>query len=48
MEVAIQVTSPDGEASARRLLAAWQERCPIYLALMRPTPVTTRFDVKPA
>jgi uncharacterized OsmC-like protein len=48
VDVAIQVTSPDGEASARRLFAAWQERCPIYLALVKPTPVTTRFDVKPA
>jgi uncharacterized OsmC-like protein len=33
IELAIQVTSPAGEADARRLYDAWQERCPIYLAL---------------
>jgi uncharacterized OsmC-like protein len=47
MELAIQVTSPAGEAGARRLYDAWQERCPIYLALVKATPVMTTFHVKP-
>jgi uncharacterized OsmC-like protein len=45
MQLAIRVTSADGEA-ARRLYDAWQERCPIYLALLKPTPITTTFEVK--
>jgi hypothetical protein len=47
VELAIQVTSAAGEAAARRLYDAWQERCPSYLALVKPTPVRTTFDVKP-
>jgi uncharacterized OsmC-like protein len=46
IEVAILVTTPEGEGSARRLYGAWQERCPIYLALVKPTPVKTTFEVK--
>lgn len=46
MELAIQLISPAGEAGARRLYAAWQERCPIYLALVKSTPVMTTFEVK--
>lgn len=39
----IQVTSPAGEADARRLYEAWQKRCPIYLALVKSTAVATTF-----
>jgi uncharacterized OsmC-like protein len=46
MELAIQMTSPAGEAAARRLYDAWQERCPIYLALAKSTPVMTTLQVK--
>jgi uncharacterized OsmC-like protein len=46
MELAIQMTSPAGEAAARRLYDAWQERCPIYLALVKSTPVMTTLQVK--
>jgi len=40
------VTSTAGEADARRLHQAWQERCPIYLALVKPTSVKTTLQVK--
>ena len=45
IDLAIQVTSAAGEAAARRLYDAWQERCPIYLALVKPTPVKTTLQV---
>jgi hypothetical protein len=48
IELVIQVTSAAGEAEARRLYDAWQERCPIYLALVKPTSVKTTWQVKPA
>ena len=46
IEIAIQVTSTAGEADVRRLYDAWQERCPIYLALVKPASVKTAFQVK--
>jgi uncharacterized OsmC-like protein len=35
----IQVTSPSDPAATEAMLAAWRERCPIYLALLRPLPI---------
>jgi len=46
IELAIQVTSTAGDGDVRRLYAAWQERCPIYLALVKPTAVKTTLQVK--
>jgi hypothetical protein len=46
VELAIQVTSAAGDADTRRLYDAWQERCPIYLALVKPTSVKTTLQVK--
>ena len=48
IELAIQMTSAAGEADARRLYDAWQDRCPIYLALVKPTAVKTTWHVKPS
>ena len=44
LELDIEVVSPDPESRTEPMLAAWRERCPIYLALLRPNPVslTTR------
>lgn len=39
----IRVVSPDGEDGVNRVMAAWKERCPIYLALIKPMAV--RVDV---
>jgi len=45
-ELAIQVTSTAGEAAVRRLYDAWQERCPIYLALAKPMAVKTSLQIE--
>jgi uncharacterized OsmC-like protein len=39
----VSVDSPDGEAAIAELARVWQERCPIYLAIQKPTDVATRF-----
>jgi uncharacterized OsmC-like protein len=36
----IRVSSPSPEDHVAAMLAAWRERCPIYLALMKPQSVT--------
>ena len=41
LDVAIE--SPDGEGAAAALAEVWQERCPIYLALRKPTDVAIHF-----
>jgi uncharacterized OsmC-like protein len=39
----VHVDSPDGEEAVAELARIWQERCPIYLALIKPTDVAVRF-----
>lgn len=39
----VTVESPDGDDAARRIADVWQQRCPIYLALLKPTDVAVRF-----
>ncbi|MFV0131868.1 OsmC family protein [Streptomyces sp. HMX87] len=43
--VALDVTvdCPDGEDAVSGIARVWQERCPIYLALQKPTDVAVRF-----
>ena len=41
----IRVASPDGEDGVNRVMAAWKERCPIYLSLIKPTAVRVDFGV---
>ena len=41
----IRLTSPDGEEAVRRLCAVWEERCPVYLALTKPMPVSVQLHV---
>ena len=36
----IKVTSPSPEDRVEAMLAAWQERCPIYLALLKPNSIS--------
>jgi uncharacterized OsmC-like protein len=40
----IQISTPDGDEKTGPMFAAWRERCPIFLALLRPRTVslTTR------
>jgi len=40
----VKVESPDGEAAISEVARLWHERCPIYLALQKPTEVSVRFS----
>ncbi len=43
MRLDVRVESPDGEAAVKQLADAWQERCPIYLALTKATDISLSF-----
>ncbi len=43
--VDITVTSPAGQEGVAEIARVWQQRCPIYLALVNPTDVQVRFQV---
>jgi uncharacterized OsmC-like protein len=42
----IAIQSPEDEDAVRRVYQAWQERCPVYLALTKALPVATTLDIK--
>ena len=42
LELEIAVTSPDGPDRTGPMLEAWRERCPIYLALLKPNEISLR------
>jgi uncharacterized OsmC-like protein len=42
----IAIQSPEDEDAVRRVYQAWQERCPVYLALTKALPVATSLDIK--
>jgi uncharacterized OsmC-like protein len=44
----IRVVSPVGEDGVNRVMAAWKERCPIYLSLIKPMAVRVDFGVENA
>ena len=44
----IRVQSPDSEGEVQRLYEAWQERCPIYLALTKAMDVSLNMETKQA
>lgn len=39
----VSVESPDGDDAVSELARVWHERCPIYLALQKPTDIAVRF-----
>jgi uncharacterized OsmC-like protein len=39
----VTVESSDGDAAVNRVAEAWRQRCPIYLALVKPTDVAVQF-----
>jgi len=41
LELNIRIQSPDGEDRVQALYRLWLERCPVYLALVKPLPVKT-------
>jgi uncharacterized OsmC-like protein len=44
----IRIQSPDGEGDVQRLYEAWQERCPIYLALIKEMDVSLSMETTQA
>lgn len=46
IQLKIQIQTPEGQAAAQKLYQAWQQRCPIYLAIIRPMKVGTALEVK--
>ena len=45
IRLSIRVQSADKQEKVRELCQLWQKRCPIYLALTKPLPVTCEFDI---
>ena len=43
VSVEVAVESPDGADAVARIARVWQERCPIYLALVKPMEVAVDF-----
>jgi uncharacterized OsmC-like protein len=46
LRLGIQIQSPDSEEKVRELYRVWQDRCPIYLALIKPLGVDTTLEIK--
>jgi uncharacterized OsmC-like protein len=44
--IEIQVVSPEPAERLQRLFVLWQERCPVYLALVKPVPVRATFTAE--
>jgi hypothetical protein len=44
----IKVSSPSPQDRVDAMLAAWQERCPIYLALLKPNAIALTAAREPA
>lgn len=44
-ELGIEIVSPD-ERGVRSVFQAWLERCPVYLALAKPTKVATTIEIR--
>jgi len=45
IQLEIEIQSPGGEVDVQRIYQAWQERCPIYLALTRKMDVSLKLQV---
>jgi uncharacterized OsmC-like protein len=46
VSLSITIRSPEDEYAVRSVYQAWQERCPVYLALTKALPVATTLDIK--
>ena len=46
VSLSIIIQSPEDEYAVRRVYQAWQERCPVYLALTKALPVAATLDIK--
>lgn len=45
LQLTIAIRSSAGEAAAQELYRLWLERCPIYLALIKPLPVSVSLEL---
>ncbi len=45
LRLSIEIQSPDPEEKVNQLYAVWQERCPIYLALLKSVTVKTSLTI---
>ena len=45
VSLTIAIRSPEDEDAVRRVFEAWQERCPVYLALTKALPVATTLEI---
>ena len=43
MSLEVSIDSPDGEDAVATIADVWQQRCPVYLALVKPTDVAVSF-----
>jgi uncharacterized OsmC-like protein len=48
VSLSITIQSTEDEDAIRRVYQAWQERCPVYLALTKALSVATTLDIKRA
>lgn len=48
VQVTIKIQSSDSEKNMRKLYKLWQERCPIFLALTKPLPISTALEIRGA
>ncbi len=48
VQITIQIQSSDTEENVRKLYQVWQERCPVYLAFIKPLPVSTTLKINGA
>ena len=46
VSLTIAIRSPEDEQAVRGVYQAWQERCPVYLALTKALSVATTLDIK--
>lgn len=46
LELTIDLKSPDGEDKLQELYRTWQERCPVYLALIKPVSIRTSLRIE--
>jgi uncharacterized OsmC-like protein len=45
VELAIEIESPQSDEDVTRVFDVWRERCPVYLALIKPTSIGTSLKV---
>jgi uncharacterized OsmC-like protein len=48
MQLTIEIQSPESKDKVQELYRVWLERCPIFLALVKPRPVKTTLQIRSA